>query len=126
MPLQKFFICNENVRQNCIKQIQELPLDKYEVQIRPAKRSNLQNSLYWMWVNAIALEQGDSKNNVHDMLKAHILGTEEITTSLGNHLIIPKSSSKLNKKEFAEYLNKVEIVADFMGINLPDKGYFGL
>jgi len=119
-------IINETVRNNLIEEIKRLPLGVFQASISELKRSNQQNALYWKWVSIIADAKGYDVEEFHDACKREFIGAEQGKDMFGNLYIKPKSSSKLKKSEFSEYMNKVQAYAHSEGIILPQPNYFGL
>jgi hypothetical protein len=84
-------------------------------------RSLSQNALMWVYLNKIALENGDDAEDLHEFFKVKFLPkriikikgktTEHEIESLG-------TTTKLNKAEFSEYMSKIERLT---GILIPTK-----
>jgi len=121
----KFRITNEVVKANCLKEISLLPHNAYEVDIREAKRSNHQNALYWKWIEIIGNALGYEKDDMHEAFKRQFLGTDQGKDIFGNIYLKPKASSKLKKREFSEYMNKIQAFAHAENIVLPQPDYYG-
>jgi hypothetical protein len=108
--------------------LQELPKDgsfKVEVKRNLSKRSLSQNALYWVWVAIISEETGYRKDEVHALLRYQFLPSCE-QEIMGHRIHDLPSTTKLNTKEFTEYLNDIENWASDFGITLPhpeDKYY---
>lgn len=124
--MSRFIIRNADVRRNCLMEIQALPFDKFEVVVQEIKRSNQANNLYWKWVSIIAKVKGYTPDEMHDAFKRHFIGEERKTTAFGRMVTVPKSSKKLRRGEFSEYMTKVEAYAKSEGITLPSPDYYGL
>lgn len=77
-------------------------------------RSLDQNRLYWAWLNIIADEVGYDSEEMHSTFKAMFL------TDRSQTLPIVRSTTKLNKLQFMNYLNKIERTASELGITLPN------
>lgn len=100
--------------------ILSLPLDKpLEVVIRQkrAHRSLSQNNLYWKWMQEAADFIGVHKDDLDPICKeqCHCPKTT-ISTPLGN--VEERSTSKLNTKEMAEYMDRVFILLSEYGCTL--------
>lgn len=117
-------VINEKVRQNAIREIQQMPIG-FEVKIGDLKRSNNANAYYWMCIQIIAKETGHDKDELHEAFKRNFIGVDDGIDIFGNLYLRPKSSAKLKKKEFSEYMTKVEIYANSLNIVLPSPDYFG-
>lgn len=110
------------------------------------KRTIDQNSLYWLWCDFLEKEEtGLSKNDFHLIFRCKFLSFpmenyEELLSTVVLKKIkncqkdmiyfeelpqvidmISQSTKKLSKKEFIEYLNKIEIeILTEMNIKLPN------
>lgn len=80
------------------------------------KRSNAQNALYWMYLTIIASDTGEEPEDLHLLFKRKFLPVEEIAV-MNNTLKRIKSTTKLDKLEFTEYLAKIEQMTE---IPIPD------
>lgn len=80
------------------------------------KRTIDQNALYWMWMDIIANNIGDSKEAVHQDMGYHFL-PRIVSSQTGNSY--PISTTKLNTKQMSEYMEKVRALSAGMGITLP-------
>lgn len=120
-----FVIINPEVKRNCLQEIQNLAFNTHEVVIREKKRGNNQNALYWKWIGVISHVVGYSPDDLHEAFKRNFLGEDEIVDVFGKKILIPRSSAKLKKKEFSEYMAKVEAFAHTQGILLPSPDYYG-
>lgn len=115
-----FFIIKENSIKNILDYISKLPTDgAFQVEVKKyvKDRSVQQNRLYWKWLGEISDFTGDTKDDLHDKFAAKLLGMEEkeikykdsngvTRTELINR---PISTKSLTTKQFAEYLEKIEI-----------------
>lgn len=120
-----FRLTNAQVKTNCLEYIKPLGLDMYEVEIREIKRSLPQNRYYWAILKIIGDELGYKDTDLHDACKGKFLGMEEGRDAFGNLYRKPKSTTKLTKPEFAEYMNKVLALAAEMNIAIPAPDYYG-
>ena len=103
--------------------IAALPVGKHqyalEIKVNRRNRTLRANALYWMWLACIGRETGNDSEDIHDYCKQRwavkvriTLGTLEATVS--------KSTTKLDTKEFAAYMDNVSAWArDELGIVLP-------
>lgn len=89
----------------------------WQVIIQPYKmtRSKAQNALYWMWVDHISTARNLEKDEVHLKLAFKFLPLQQFDKPLKIHGVeigvFPKSTTKLNTHEFADYLNNIEAFA---------------
>jgi len=125
-----FYILNSSYRrEEAIKHLKHIdrgpPIMCVSIKEYRDTRSQAQNRLYWMWVNIIAKDQGNTPEELHEALKVRFLGFE-VKHILGREVVIGNSTKELTTKEFTEYLNKVEALAQALEIKLPipdDYGY---
>lgn len=93
--------------------------DEVVVEMKPNKdsRSLKQNRLYWEWLKVLE-ETGNTKDAMHNYLREMYLGCE--FEKVRGHLIkVIPSTTKLNVKEFSEYLLKIDLFAQDIGVILP-------
>lgn len=114
-----FITVNDDVKKRAIEHIQSLE-GVWDVEITKHKKSRsvAANRLMWMWLNLIAKETGNEPEDLHHLLKVKFLGTET-KIFMGSEIERPKSTTKLNTKEFTNYLDKIETLAMSIGITLP-------
>ena len=93
--------------------------DEVIVEMKPNKesRSIKQNKLYWQWLSCFE-ETGNTKDAMHNYLREMYLGCE-FEKVRGHMVKVIPSTTKLNVKEFSEYLLKIDILAQDMGLILP-------
>jgi hypothetical protein len=103
-----------------------LPLARYRVEITEAKptRSNPQNRYLWGVVYPTILEAGHldrwTKDDLHDYLLGEHFGWE-LVEGFGSKRKRPiRTSSKLNKQEFTDYVAFVQQRMSEHGIYVPD------
>jgi hypothetical protein len=120
--MQFFILRDAERRDRCLSFLRALNLSSlWSVKIEPykPKRSDAQNRLYWAYINAIADQLDYDAEALHWLLKKNFLGFEVIEV-LGEKVIMPRSSTGLKVKEFADYLRKIEIFAGEKGLMLPN------
>lgn len=116
-----FILENQQRRDAALELIKALnPARTYSVEVKEyrSSRSNSQNRTYWMWLNALAKDTGHSADDLHEMFKVRVLGTEE-KIILGKAITVGRSTTTLNTKDFAEYMTTIEGIAASIGITLP-------
>ena len=98
-------------------------LEHYEgkeisISIKPWKdnRTVEQNSFYWLYLQLIEKETGEDANSMHEYFKRIYL-EPKILKYCGKEFKVPASTTKLNKKEFSDYISKIEEVT---GVPVPD------
>jgi hypothetical protein len=79
-------------------------------------RSDRQNRYYWLYLKIIERETGNESNDMHEYFKRLFLPPVFITV-FGKEIKIPKSTTKLDKFEFGEYIRRIE---NMTGILAPD------
>lgn len=79
-------------------------------------RSASQNNFYWAYLRIIANETGETEDNLHSLFKRKFLPPEFVTI-LGVEIKRPASTTKLNKTEFGEYMDKISAMTN---IPIPD------
>ena len=87
----------------------------YEITVKKwrKKRSLDQNALYWMWLQIIAKDLGYDTEELHSSFKSMFL------TDRSKKIPLVRSTTVLNKLEFAQYLKSIERQASELGIILP-------
>lgn len=118
-------ISDQESRQRIADLILRLPDQKYEVEITAYKpnRTVLQNKLYWHWLHYLSGETGYSKDELHELAKQSILGSD-VKMILGKPVPIPKSTADLNIKDFIDYLTEFEAFFASKGFVLPAPSYY--
>ena len=92
------------------------PTCKGKGQVEHSPRSLSQNAYYWAYLRVIEQETGHTADDLHEYLKRKLLPPRFITI-LDQEIKIPASTTKLNKHEMGEYLDKI---AALTGVPLPD------
>jgi len=110
--LEKLMIAFFNEFPDCDRAIIEIKEDK-------DSRSTNQNNLYWEWISVIGNELGYTKDETHILLRDKFLGYNEVTTKKGEAIKELKSTASMNVKEFAEYMEQVDMFIVKYGIILP-------
>ncbi|MDR1097833.1 MAG: recombination protein NinB [Tannerella sp.] len=91
-----------------------------EVKLKRENRSIDQNRLYWLWISCISEETGNDRDTLHELFKQMYLGSEE-RIALNCQVAIRRSTSRLDTKEFTDYLNRIQqFVNTELGIILPN------
>ena len=83
-------------------------------------RTTLQNNYYWLYLSIIELETGNNANDLHEYFKRKFLLPVFISITIKGvkkEVKIPRTTTKLNKIEFGEYLDKICAETD---VPLPD------
>lgn len=93
-----------------------------KVELRKPKRSDLQNSFYWVYLDLISLSSGHTPMEIHNWAKGKFM-TEGIIEVFGEKVRKVKSTTDLNRSEFVEYLARIE---ETTGIPIPDPAPFNI
>ena len=103
---------------------------KYLIEISGAdKRSNPQNRYYFGIVVPL-IQKGIkdlgtelTKDEVHEFLKARFNISEVVNQETGEAISVPISTTRLNKEQFGEYIDRIQkFAAEFLNIEIPDPG----
>ena len=115
-------IHNESDKGRVISHIKALNVDKpwsVDIKLYRKNRSVAQNKLYWKWITCIGDEIGYERDELHAIMADKFL-PDEIVEYGGKQIKKDKSTSRLNTKEFTEYLEKIDrFAATELGIVLP-------
>ena len=102
----------------------------YELSAKKAgTRSNQQNRYYFgLVVPLIQKRIKDmgtelTKEETHEFLKARFNFSELVNEGTGEVLQLPVSTTRLNKEQFGEYIEKIQrFASEFLSIVIPDPG----
>ena len=115
-------IRSQEDKNKALNRISMLAMDKpWQVEIKPYKknRSVSQNKLYWKWITCIGNEIGYMPDELHAIMADKFLPDVFVEYG-GKQIKQDKSTSRLNTKEFTEYLEKIDrFAAAELGIVLP-------
>ena len=117
-------ITSEEELEHVRKQIGELDLSQaWEVEVKPFafNRSTQQNRRYWKLIQELGSYLGYDEGEMHELMKYKFLSYKQ--EMLGDEMVVIPSTSKLNIKEFVDYLSKVERFASTLGFNLNGGNY---
>lgn len=121
--MPKFSIHDGPSRRAVIEYLTRLPdnVKRLDVVIKlhREKRTIPQNRLYRMWVAIIADETGNNPDDIHEVVKAMLLGVRTIEIA-GIQQDIPISTTALNTVQFTHFLERLDAWAGTeLGITLP-------
>ena len=103
-----------DTKQSCIKWLESKPDWIYKVQEHKETRSQAQNRLYWMWLHDLVKcfdEKGIfiTTDDLHEWLREKLIEAYPHKNTFTWELKMKrKSTTQLTKKEFNEYIDKVE------------------
>ena len=92
----------QNLRENEGKQ--------YRIELDISTRSMSQNKLYWLYLEVIEKETGNSADNLHQLFRRTLLPPKFIKIEIKGkkqEIKIPKSTTELKKNEFCDYMDKI-------------------
>lgn len=116
-------IYNENQKEAFIEMFKKVDIGKgIEATFKKivVKRSNDQNSLYWLWLTCIEKETGNDRNDLHDYFRSKFLPITE-KKIFDDVKIELTSTTKLTTIDFKNYLDKIQIFANSeLSIVLPN------
>lgn len=126
---QSFLLPNPTIAQHCWATIRAFQGDGslYEVIVRPYERNRTlqQNRRYWLLVKVIASHTGNDPQYLHEYLKCRFLGMVAVWVNK-QMFEVPRSTTTLGVKPFAEYMLQVEAwAATELGIGIPAPGWYG-
>ena len=82
-------------------------------------RSDRQNRYYWMYLKIIQDETGNDSLDMHEYFKRIFLPPVFITV-FNKEIKIPASTTKLDKLQFTEYINKIELLSGIPSPNVDE------
>jgi hypothetical protein len=124
----RIIICNHKDLDAFIERIRLFPVDKKkfiaEFKLYRKQRSLKANKLYWLWLNCIHDDTGNSVESLHEYFKQKYLQwtTDDV---FGEEIVIRASTRKLDTKEFTTYLENIRVEMLEQGIYLPEPGMQG-
>ena len=106
---------------DCISKLPESKQYTIEVRVKRHKRTIDQNRLYWAWLSCISEETGNEREYLHELFKQKYLGCQRHELhNINETVIVRRSTSSLDTKQMAEYMDKVQRFANTeIGIVLP-------
>lgn len=133
MPDELFFIKGEGGAVNfprIEKWLHSLAEGKYVLKAERAdKRSNQQSRYYFGLVVPLMqkafkdLGHELSQQETHEFLKSRFNSFEVVNHDTGEAVSVPKSTTKLSKLEFSEYIEKIQrFAAEFLNTQIPNPG----
>lgn len=113
---------SENHKNLFLKFIAQFSDGEYSLTIESnkQKRSDQQNNYYWLYLGIVSDESGYLPFEIHEWAKGKFL-TTDIKEIFGDKVRQKKSTTKLTKSQFADYLLNIEIAT---GVPLPDTTEF--
>ena len=118
--MEYFLLSTEEGRKKAIEKIKSCP-ESFVCTIEPRKRTVEQNRLYWAILNEIA--EQNVVNGVkyratawHELLKKALLPSKIESLPDATEVKVYKSTSKLNKEEFSNYILDIQSFCNELGI----------
>lgn len=92
------------------------------ISVKRNKRTAHQNNYYWgVVLDEISRKTGETKDDMHQALKAHLLSNFNEEWNIW----IPKSTAKLDTKEFTKYVESVkEWAHSYLNLTIPEANEF--
>lgn len=92
---------------------------------RKIRRSSEANRRYWLTIHAIAdkVKPGGAQYSAetwHTYFKLKLLGGDDVKLPNGKVIVVPKSSADLDKGEFHDYAEQVELWMNERGVFLDE------
>jgi hypothetical protein len=116
-------IKDEAGRERAFEKIAAINLSKpWELEIKPYKknRTAAQSRLMWMWFGLWGQDLGYTKDEMYDVAVDQLwpIHEEELTCN-GISVARQRRTSNLNTKDFADFLNNIDMKASETGTVLP-------
>ena len=93
---------------------------RVKIDIFREKRTLDQNKLYWLWLTCISVQTGNEKEDLHEYFVYKFL-EPELVQVFDKTIYKRLSTKQLDTRQFAEYLNKIQIFANTeLTIELPN------
>ena len=131
MDKVKFVLRSPEILGRCLGKIEAMFFapnteSDLEVVIQEYKtnRSTEQNNRYWMLLRKFSEETGHSVDELHEIFKRGILGSEMIKNPItGEEHVATKGTSSLSVDEFLQYMQRVEQQMAEYGVVVPEVNY---
>lgn len=92
-----------------------------EIKKTVSKRSVKQNRLWWLYMGIISEYTGFTKDEAHEICKAHLCQRDKVNELTGEVFRVTKSTTEYNKTEFNELVSQLQqFAAERIGVFLPD------
>lgn len=72
-------------------------------------RSVQQNALYWVYLETISRETGDTKEALHEDYKKRFVTPSKEKLSNGHIIELYRTTTEMTKKEFSDYIRSIEM-----------------
>jgi len=103
------------------------PKVKFRLTPLENKRTLSQNNYYWLYLTIVARETGNDAEDLHEFFKSKLLPRKmiKIHGKKGEYdFQKTKSTTKLSKADFGEYLEKISAMVNIEMPNPRDAGYY--
>lgn len=118
-----FIIRNNAILDNCINHLRGLR-GTWKVSITQAKRTSSQNAYFHALLDIIAPHTPYPPQELKEILKAELIGVQEVAWK-GKKYVLPIPSSSLDQKQYSLLLEKLIMLASELAITTPTKEHFG-
>lgn len=112
---EAFVLSSEYARKSCLAKIVNAP-DDYLVEIGPRNRTVEQNNKLWAILTEISEATGFTTNQWHEQFKKNFLPNQYIDLPDGSIIESRKSTTKLNKNEFSDFIEKIYVYCAEQGL----------
>lgn len=92
------------------------------IESKSPSRTSRQNRFYWVYLEKIAQTSGHTPEELHNTFKRAFLSKQEVP-GINRTFHERPSTTKLSKKEFSDYIRKIEMKT---GISAPSRKRYGL
>jgi hypothetical protein len=89
----------------------KIPNGLYCIEFDEIKRTTQQNRYYWLYLRIISQETGDNEQDLHEYFKRKLLPPRFVSV-LGKEIKLPASTTRLNKKDFGDYIDRIQQLTD--------------
>jgi len=121
-----YHIKSEQIRSNCIAEIQGNEPGGWTVEIRKAGKSNQMRNFFHALCDDIAKHTGYTKEQVKHMIKTKVLGFDVWKDRNGKEYQMVKSSEDCDKDEYNLLINAAYDIAVKMNIPIRPRSYYGV
>jgi len=89
------------------------------ITLHRVRRTVSQNRLYWLWVNQIADETGNTPDDLHEAFRSMFLGARGVSVGSAE-VSVSRSTTTLDTAQFTDFLTRLEAwVTAELSIILP-------
>ncbi len=131
MDKVRFVLRSPEIMGRCLGKIEDMffaPNTEADLEVviqeHKTQRSTDQNNRYWMLLRKFSDETGHSVDELHEIFKHDILGSETMKNPItGEEHMATKGTSNLSVDEFLQYMQRVEQTMADYGVVVPEVNY---